>query len=543
MKQVASCDGQDLREMFAAATSWLEKSAADVDALNVFPVPDGDTGTNMLLTMRSLMEEAYRAPDRSASAVSQAMAHGALMGARGNSGVILSQFYRGLAIGLEGKKSLNGSDFAVCLSQASVMAYRGISHPVEGTILTVIRDASDAAQEAASGDMDDLLSVMEAAVNAARDSVARTPTLLPVLREAGVVDAGGQGLYIVLDGGLRYLKGEVEEMCYRRPQIIASSLPLAMRMPSPVVEEKPYGYCTEFLLQGEKIDTERIRARLEGKGESLMVVGDSQAVRVHIHTLDPGTIIRYATSQGTLNQVSIRNMDEQHRDYMEMQRARAPVVDIGIVAVVAGAGLAEVFRSLGAAAIVPGGQTMNPSIRDLLRAVESLPADKVIILPNNSNVILTANQVQALTDKKIEVVPTETIPQGTAALLSFNYETDLETNAQAMDDARTGVKTVEVTKAVRSTNVSGLKVKKGQAIGLVDGDLVAAGDSLVEVLDGALSKTGLERADVVTIYYGADTQPADAEEAGEKIRQSYPQVQVEIIRGDQPHYNYIVSVE
>jgi len=545
MKQAEPANGQDLREMFAAATSWLEKSAADVDALNVFPVPDGDTGTNMLLTMRSTIEEAYRAPDRSASAVAQAMARGGLMGARGNSGVILSQIWRGLAQGLAEKESFTGSDLADCLLQASMLAYKGLSNPVEGTILTVIKDAASAAEAEAASGSSDLISVMAAAVSAARESVANTPSLLPVLREAGVVDAGGQGLYIILEGALLYLKGEVEQMQFRKPWIIASSTPLAAtRTPQMIAaDEVPYGYCTEFMLKGEGLDPDKLRAKLEKKGESLIVVGDESTVRIHIHTLDPGTVIHYATSLGTLHQVSMRNMDEQHQDYLEMQKERAPAIELAIIAVVSGDGLSEVFTSLGVTAIVPGGQTMNPSTKDLLQAVESAASDKVIILPNNKNIVPTANQVESLTEKIIKVVPTVTIPQGVAALLAFDYEADFETNTQLMEKAKSAVNSIEITRAIRSTRLGGLNIKKKQAIGFLDGDLVAVGDSTDDVLNEVLARLDLGKAEVVTIYYGADTKSAEAEQVSAAIREQHPQLGVEVVRGGQPHYNYIVSVE
>ena len=543
MKQYDSLNGQDLREMFAAATAWLEKSASDIDALNVFPVPDGDCGTNMLLTMRSCIEEAYMAPDQSASAVAQAMAKGALMGARGNSGVILSQIWRGLAQGLADKESFTGSDLAEALRHASAMAYKGLSNPVEGTILTVIREVAAAAQ-AACGDGDNPVSIMEAIVNAASESVAKTPALLPVLREAGVVDAGGQGLYTILDGALRYLRGEVEQMQFRKPQMIASDIPLAAGAPQPVAaEEEPYGYCTEFLLKGEEVDPDKIRAKLVKKGESLIVVGDESTVRVHIHTRDPGNVIHYAISLGTVHKVSIRNMDEQHQDYLVMQKERMPAVDIAIIAVVYGDGLADVFRSLGVTAIVPGGQTMNPSTKDLLRAVEAVVPDKIITLPNNKNVVPTAEQVQSLTEKSIRVVPTETIPQGVEALLAFDYEADFETNTENMNKARSAVVTVEVTRAVRSTQLGGLSIKKKQAIGFLDGDLVAVSDDTTETLNKVLARLALDDAEIITIYYGADTTATEAEKVSSGIREQYPQLQIEVVQGGQPYYNYIVSVE
>jgi DAK2 domain fusion protein YloV len=284
-KKMTSITGQELREMFAASTAWLEKNAADIDSLNVFPVPDGDTGTNMLLTMRSSIEEAYRAPDHSASGVAQALAKGALMGARGNSGVILSQIMRGLAQEVTNKDVITGADLARALVQASKTAYKGLSNPTEGTILTVIKDASNAAVKTKGKNGKDVISVMEMTVNTARESVANTPTLLPVLKEAGVVDAGGQGLYTIFEGALHYLKGETEQMQFRKPQVITSTIPLTLRLPEMIAaDEVPYGYCTEMMIKGEELDTEKIRTRLEKKGESLIVVGDNNTVRLHVHT-------------------------------------------------------------------------------------------------------------------------------------------------------------------------------------------------------------------------------------------------------------------
>ena len=543
MKRVDSIGGQDLRDMLAAATTWLEKSSAEIDALNVFPVPDGDTGTNMLLTMRSTLEEAYRAPDHSAAGVANAVARGALMGARGNSGVILSQIWRGLAQGLADKETFDAADLADALHQASLTAYKGISNPVEGTILTVIKDAASAAQEACGGEAD-LVSVMGATLTAARESVANTPRLLPVLREAGVVDAGGQGLYTILEGSLRYLSGEEEQMQFRKPQIIVSELAPGTRLPQAVAaDEVPYGYCTEFLLKGERLEPDKIRKHLEKEGESLIVVGDDTAVRVHIHTLDPGQVVHYATKLGTLHQVSMRNMDEQHQDWVEMQKEKMPAADTAIIAVVSGDGLADVFTSLGTACIVPGGQTMNPSTKELLQAVESVSSEKSIILPNNKNVVLTANQVQSLTTKTVEVVPTETVPQGVAALLAFDYEADLPTNTQIMEKAISAISSIEVTRSVRSTKVGDLKIKRKQPIGLLDGELVVVGTDNTDVISQVLARLDLDKSEVVTIYYGADTVTEEAERVSASIREQRPHLQVEVVQGGQPHYNYIISVE
>lgn len=548
MKQTDTIGGQQFLDMFAAATDWLEKSSADIDALNVFPVPDGDTGTNMLLTMKSTIEHGFQNASDNASSVAQAMATGALMGARGNSGVILSQFWTGLAHGLENKATINGRDFAAALAQASIVAYKGVANPVEGTILTVLKDASKSAALTAADGSGDLLSVMEATVAAASDSVANTPTLLPVLREAGVVDSGGQGLYTILDGALRYLRGEAELMQFRKPQIIASNVAttpvtIVSHAKNEDEEEIPFGYCTEFLLKGKDLDSEKIRKTLLKKGQSLIVVGDESTIRVHIHTLDPGEILSYATSMGTIHSVSARNMDEQHQDYLAKKKSKAVPVNTAIVAVVAGEGLAEVFASLGVSAVVAGGQTMNPSTKDILMGVERAPSDKVIILPNNKNIILAAKQVQSLTEKKICVIPTVNVPQGVAALLAFDYEADMETNCEIMTEAIKSVKSIEITHSVRSCKIGGLDIKKKQAIGLLNGVIIAVQDNAKDVLIEALEKAELDKAEIVTLYYGEDTEEAEAEKCGSEIREKYPNLQVEIVKGGQPHYNYIVSVE
>lgn len=547
MRQSSSINGHDFREMFAAATSWLEKSAPEIDALNVFPVPDGDTGTNMLLTMRSTIEEAYKADDSKISSVASAMANGALMGARGNSGVILSQIWNGIAQGLAEKDTLTGDDLAEALSKASAVAYKGLTNPVEGTIITVIRDASKAAKREVLSNSGDILSVMEAAVSAAGESVANTPALLPVLKEAGVVDAGGQGLYTLLDGALRYLRGEVEAMQYRKPQLIASKLlltPKTLTAPEQLgSDEIPFGYCTEFLLKGQGLKPERLRKKLESRGQSLIVVGDDNTVRIHVHTLDPGSILHMMTSLGTIHSVNIRNMDEQHKDFLKMQKARTPLTDVEVLAVAAGDGIANVFTSLGVAGVIPGGQTMNPSTKDILQAVNKLSANKVVILPNNKNIILTAEKAQSLTDKNIQVIPSKTIPQGIASLLAFDYEADYETNCRLMKEALSSVRTVEITRAIRSTKYNGMNINKKQAIGILDEEIIVVNDDPDDALQDALAKVKLSKAEVVTIYYGADTDEMHAQSVKDKIIARYPHLQVEVVKGGQPYYNYIVSIE
>jgi len=536
-------DGQTLKEMFASGTAWLEKSAADINAINVFPVPDGDTGTNMVLTMKFALEEAKLNSDNQVSSVAKSLAHGALMGARGNSGVILSQFFRGLAKGLEGKTNFDGGDFARALAGASQTAYKGIVNPVEGTILTVLKDASKAAQEAVKND-DTLVSVLEAAVKSARDSVARTPSLLPVLKEAGVVDAGGQGLYVLLDGALQFLKGESQKIQYRRPRLVVAEtelVPRAAQMPTRL--EMPHGYCTNFVLEGKNLNSGKIGKDLKKKGQSLIVTGDDNLIRVHIHSFEPGEILKYATKLGKLHEITINNMDDQYIGFIKIQRERMPQADIAMVTVATGDGFFELLNSLGNIIIVPGGQTMNPSVRELLQAVESAPSDNVIILPNNKNIVSAASQVRSLTSKKVKVVPTRNIPQGIAAFLAFGYDMNLEKNAQAMEKAIKRVKAIEFTRAVRGTRLGDLEIRKGQFIAMLNGeDLIARADKAGDVVLEALGKAGAEKAEIVTIYYGAEVKDAEAQEIAREIRDRY-HTEVEVVYGGQPHYNYIISLE
>jgi DAK2 domain fusion protein YloV len=544
MVQMRTITGQDLRNMFSAATSWLEKCSSEIDALNVFPVPDGDTGTNMMLTMRATIDEAFRVPDGSATAVASAMAKGALMGARGSSGVILSQVWYGVAEEVKGKELLTTADFADALDRAAQMAYKGITNPVEGTMLTVMREAAAAAKSSVKRGIKDIILVLSTTVDAAKSAVANTPRLLKVLREAGVVDAGGQGIYTIFEGALRYLHGEMELLQLRKPQIIISELPFSPQTsPIAIFDEVPYGYCTGFILKGKNLDPEVIKKRLQHKGKSLIVVGDESAVRIHIHTLDPGSVLHEVIKLGTMHQVNIRNIDEQRRDFLELQKDKAPVTDTAIVVVASGNGLREVFTSLGAAAVINGDRTMNPSTKDILQAVETTPAEKVIILPNNKNVILTAEQVKSLTQKQVKVVPSKTIPQGITALLSFDYEADFEKNIQIMENAIVAVRTIEITRAIRSTSFNGLKIKRKQPVGLLDGDLVAVNDTESGVIDKLLTRLDMLKTEVITIYYGEVVEQAAAEQIRDSIITKYLNVQVELVHGGQPYYNYIISVE
>jgi len=536
-------DGQTLKEMFASGTAWLEKSAPDINAINVFPVPDGDTGTNMVLTMKFALEEARPNSDSRVSSMAKSLARGALMGARGNSGVILSQFFRGFAKGFEGKTNFDGGDFARALAGGSQTAYKGIAKPVEGTILTVLKDASKAAQEAVRND-GALVSVLEAAVRSAEQSVARTPSLLPVLKEAGVVDAGGQGVYVLLDGALQFLKGEAPKMQYRRPRLVVTgkeSVPRVALMSTRM--ETPYGYCVNLVLEGPDLNLDKIEKDLNKKGQSLIITGDDALVRIHIHSFEPGEILKYVTKLGKLHDITINNMDDQYVEFIKMQRERMPQTDIAMVTVASGDGFFKLLNSLGNIIIVPGGHTMNPSVHELWQAVESAPSKNVILLPNNKNIVSAASQIYSLTAKKVKVIPTRNIPQGIAAFLAFNYDLNLEQNAQAMERAVSRVKAVEITRAVRGTRLDGLEIKKGQFIAILDDEkLIARADKTGDVILEALGKAGAEKAEIITVYYGAEIQDTEAQEIAREIRARY-RAEVEVVYGGQPHYSYVISLE
>lgn len=531
MKAITSCSGRDLIDMFICAAIWLDANVPHINSLNVFPVPDGDTGINMSLTMRSAVAEASQVNGGTASEVIRAISHGALMGARGNSGVILSQILRGFAVPLNGKAELEACDFVAGLEVGSSLAYKAVSHPVEGTILTVIRESAEAAKQVA--DKNDFKKVVETIVNTARESVEKTPQLLDTLRDAGVVDAGGLGLYVIFEGFQKYLRGDKIEAGVAVPEPTGAA--------GAHGEEIAYGYCTEFVIEGSNLDVVPIRKHLEKIGESVMVVKQENVVRAHVHTFDPGAALGYAASLGALKQVKVEDMDKQHKDLSDL--SKKPEVDVATVAVVQGDGMHEVFRSIGVTAVVPGGQTMNPSTQDLLEAVQAVPSDKVVILPNNHNVILTAEQVVPLTGKRVAVVPTRTMPQGIAALLALSNAADFAANFLAMKEAASDVITVEVTKAVRDAAYGDLSVKKGQDIALIDNDLVAAGDGMMALMEALVLKIDMSNREVVTIYYGAGVKSREPAAIVKLIRKRYPHLEVESVYGGQPHYRYIVSVE
>ena len=527
--------GADLRRMLTMATAWLEANAEAVNALNVFPVPDGDTGTNMLLTLKTSCAEVAACSDPGIGDVARAMARGALMGARGNSGVIMSQIFRGLATSLEGKGEATGADLAKALEQGAEKAYHALSQPVEGTILTVVRDAAAGARGALAGRAPQPVGVLEASVAAAELSVERTPSLLPVLKKAGVVDAGGKGLAFVLQGMVYGLKGKPLPAT-----TAASRMPLAFDPSLFHGENDGYGYCTEFFISGLGLKEQAIRKKMERLGKSTVVVSDGDLVKVHLHTRDPGTALSYATALGSVTRIKIDNIDQQHQRLMEAKEQQE-AVPLAVVAVAPGPGIAEVFRSIGAHGIVSGGQTMNPSVQDLLRAVEAAPSQRVAVLPNNKNVVLAAQQVAPLTKKRVDVLLTAGVPQGIAALLAFNPEASPEQNVQGMREAYAGVRTIEVTTAARPSRLGDTTVAQGDAIALLDDVMVASGKTHLDALMECLAHLKA-KPEVVTLYSGEGVSEGDARAAADAVRQATG-AEVEVVAGGQPHYPFIVSVE
>jgi len=542
-KRIKTCDGLELREMFCLATRLLEKNATAINALNVFPVPDGDTGTNMLLTMRSTMAEAARQSDIVVSNIAKAMSRGALMGARGNSGVILSQIIKGFADGLEDHEKLGPIELANALDQAAQAAYKSISKPREGTMLTVIRDAATVATNNVTKHNQDLIGLMQTVVDEAKDSVETTPELLDILKQAGVVDAGGQGIYIILKGMLSYLLGDTDEIEIMESEVTEVLQPAFIAAKSKSIEKDTYGFCTAFIIKGSDLNQNQIRQWAENHGESVLVVGDKETTKVHMHTIHHREAIEYAIFQGSVHDIKIQNMDDQHEDFVQIRRTPIPLDNVALIAVVTGAGLEKVFYSLGASAIIPGGQTMNPSCSDILKAIDSVPSSNVIVLPNNINIVSAAKQATGLTKKKVKVIASCNIPQGISALLAFNSEAGLDFNISEMTKTLDRVRSVEIARAVRDTKIGKIKIQQGDYIGLLDGHLKVSGNNLLRITYDILEIADIANGEVVSLYYGNDIEGKEAAKLSQLIKQKHPHLDIELIAGGQPHYYYIISIE
>lgn len=552
-------DGKLFAEMVIQGANHLSANAKLVDALNVFPVPDGDTGTNMNLSMTSGAKEVKSNIQEHIGKVGSALSKGLLMGARGNSGVILSQLFRGFSKAIEQKAAINGKEFADALNSGVETAYKAVMKPVEGTILTVAKDSAKKAIEAAKNE-DDIIAIMEEVLKEAKASLNRTPDLLPVLKEVGVVDSGGQGLVFVYEGFLAELKGE------KLPDTPAA-LPKMDDLVSAEhhknihsfmnTEDIEFGYCTEFMVkfEGEKLSAnpfteEKFRQDLSQYGDSLLVIADEQLVKVHIHSEQPGDCLTYGQRYGSLINMKIENMRQQHTNLVEDVQTPLTVEtkpkekqEYGIVTVSMGSGIADLFRSIGAHAVIEGGQTMNPSTEDIVKAIKEVNAKKVIILPNNKNIIMAAQQAAEVTDEEAVVVPSKTVPQGMAALLAFNPGTDLAQNEVGMTDALQHVKTGQITFAVRDTSIDGLEIEKDDFMGIADGKIVVKNKDRVQSAKGLLDQMIDEDSEILTILKGEGAAEEEVDALISYVEEKYEDVEVEVHDGKQPLYSFIFSIE
>ncbi len=561
---VRRLNGQDIRALFHAAYAWLERHYELVNRMNVFPVPDGDTGTNMLLTVKRAWEEIAHDTSDHAGQVIGRLAHGALMGARGNSGVIFSQVLRGMTRVLETYAEIGSQELAVALKEGSKTAYRGVGKPVEGTILTVVRETAEAAEAAARLE-DNVRFLFERALQAAQEALANTPNLLPVLKQAGVVDSGGMGFCYLWEGMTRALRGEV---ITRGEQAVATTEANLSDMPD------EWGYDVQFLIYANNVDEDEVRQHLEALGGESIVVGKvGNVIKVHVHGSDPGPFLSYGASLGQLDDIVVENMTLQtlRRKGQAPEAApgsagvevpssspasqsavpSTPLVSplptgqarVGLVAVSPGPGFDEILRSLEVEGIVSGGQTMNPSTADILKAVEALPQEEVIVLPNNQNIQMAAAQAAEMSAKKVRVVPARSLPQAIAALLVFDPEADVDQNYEAMVSALDNVVSGSVTTAVQDAHVEGVSVRAGEIIGLLEDDLVLAVATVEDAVLALLERMGAREREIITLYYGEGVSAEDAEALAERVRQAFADQEVEVLHGGQPHYPYILSVE
>lgn len=541
-------DGRALRRVADTGLCWLRTNQQLVNSLNVFPVPDGDTGTNMVLTMQAAMDETEGVSDRSIGDIAYAIAHGALMGARGNSGVILSQLWRGFARALDGQEMMDVKTLAQALDEARETAYKGVVRPVEGTILTVSKDIALAAQAAIDDGVQSAFEMLERIVKAADESVERTPELLPVLKEAGVVDSGGMGLFFLFEGILRAIS--------RLPldQPLTAVQPLSALNLDRASEAIEPGQDWEVIVDFRPkapLQVNEFYEELDLMGTSIQVGEGEGLYRMHIHVPDELRFkpIEYIDELGTITNVSIENLMEQMTyQTTQQQMQNIPLEPVGpgqiaVVAVAPGLGIARVFASLGAAALVEGGQTMNPSTEEILHSFENLPTDKVIILPNNKNIIMAAKQATELTVKNVAVIPSVSIPQGICAMFALDREGSFENAVEAMNSSLNDIQSAELTIATRTVEIDDVQVQQGQVICLLDGHLACAGDDIEKVLMETLKKANVEQSELITLYYGADLTSMQADQFADNLRQRWPEQEVEVIEGGQHHYHLIVSIE
>ena len=573
-KEAVVLRGSDLRRMILEASVYFDMHKESINELNVFPVPDGDTGTNMSLTMNAAAKELEKINSDSIGEVAEIMAKSSLLGARGNSGVILSQLFRGIARGLSGKDEAQLPEVGKAFQYGIVYAYNSVSKPVEGTILTVAREIARGSRQATQTSIS-FIDLLRIAVESGRNALERTPELLPVLKEAGVVDAGGLGLVIFLEGCLQsMLKYGIEEQdVVSQEEKITPVLQNSEQdgnkvVPRTVFEDynPAFPYCTELLLKGKGLSPEKIRQSLNELGDSLLVAGEEELVKVHIHTAHPGNVLEICLLQGTIHDIKIENMVDQYKETQWSRPSQetgetdsgkltgkepeqikvtegSGSSQIGVVTVSSGGGLNSIFASLGADKIVPGGQSMNPSVKEIIDAIESIEADKIIVLPNNSNIRLTAQQASELVEKEVMVVDTRSIPQGVAAILALDRSKTLHDNYSAMNKRAKQVKTGEVTYATRDATVDNITVKKGDIIGISDGSLLVSSRSVDETTMELIRFLLREEMEIITLFYGKDINEGQAFKLAELVRKEFPEIEVELQYGGQPLYYYLLSAE
>ncbi|MDZ4905752.1 DAK2 domain-containing protein [Clostridium perfringens] len=542
-------NGEHLYYMMSNAANKLELQSEYVNSLNVFPVPDGDTGTNMSMTFRAAVKEIEGMDNKNIGEVSKKLAKGALMGARGNSGVILSQILRGISKGLEGKEEADTSEFANALLEGSKSAYKAVMRPTEGTILTIVRIAGEVAVALKE---DNITELMREVCRESKIMLDKTPEMLPALKKAKVVDSGGMGLLIILQGMQEALENGLK-VTTGTPQAVKSSAVKAQRSETMSEEDIKFGYCTEFIILGDSNHAEEFKSKVINKGDSLVVVGYEDVIKVHIHTNNPGKVLEEAVKFGELSKIKIDNMREEHREMLEGMYEEAAETEESVAAgefkkyafisVAMGEGMKNIFKDLGVDYVIEGGQTMNPSTQDMLEAIEKLNAEHIFILPNNKNIIMAANQAAEISDKDIRVIPTKTIPQGITCITMFNPEADVEENTEELKEAMEMVKTTSVTYAVRDTEVDGKEIKEGNILGLVEGKIKEVGEDPYKVAEDLIDSLVDEDSELITIFYGKDCEEEKVDALIEKLEGKYEDLDVQCYKGEQPLYYFIMSVE
>lgn len=550
---------KDFKNMVNTGRKRLDDNAEYVNSLNVFPVPDGDTGTNMNLTFSTGTESVNESQSDQVGDLAKSLSKGLLMGARGNSGVILSQLFRGFSKAVEVKETLSVQDFADAFKAGVDSAYNAVMKPVEGTVLTVAREAAEAGLEAAQSQKD-IIGLMEAVLEQGKASLKKTPDLLPALKEVGVVDSGGQGLIYIYEGFLSALTGE--EIVEDDNKADLDQLIKAEHQQSGVhdavkSEDIKYGYCTEIMVrigEGRTVDSEfdydEFRSYLDGLGDSLLVVADDEIIKVHVHTETPGQVMNYGQKFGSLIKIKVDNMREQHSQLsagssagQDSSAKAQEKKDLAVVAVAAGEGVADLFRSIGVDYVLTGGQTMNPSTQDLVKALDQVPADNYIILPNNKNIFMSAKQAVDVASANVKVIETRTIQQGLSAMLGYDPNQDLEANAEAMAEESSYVISGEITSATRDTEINGVAIKKDDYMGIVDGDIVLAKSDLKDCLQATIQSMLEEDSEIITIIYGEEVDSDTAQATIEYLSEAFPDYEIESHQGDQPVYPYLISVE